>query len=134
MTRSSADRNRIHPQERFAPPEELIDLDAAAAQLAAEDSDIANGHRQIALCKHGPMTAALFTFQAGSHLDDHVVDGPVLIQVLTGRVTITTSDGVHDLPAGSLLRLAPGVRHDVKAAEDSRLLVTFCLEGPDSHT
>ncbi len=64
---------------------------------------------------------------------DHVVDGPVMIHALSGRAIIKTDDGEHDLSAGKLLRLAPGVKHDVTAKEPTRLLVTICLEGPGSH-
>ncbi len=128
------DNKRQHPQVRFAPAEEVIDLQHTAEQLAVEPSSMANGHHQIALFKHGPMTAALFIFEAGGTLADHVIDGSVLIQTLSGHVTIGTESSAHDLPAGRLLRLAPGVRHDVRAAQASRLLVTICIEGPSSHT
>lgn len=78
------------------------------------------------------MTLALYLFEAGSRLPDHVVDGVVLIQVLEGRLQVTTEQGTHDLPAGHVLRLSAGVRHDVAAAQPSRMLLTIALDGPDS--
>jgi len=133
MSTAPSDRKRTHPQDRFAASEEVIDLNTVADRLDHEEAYIATGHRQIALFKHGPMTAAMFTFEAGAELAGHVIDGPVMIQVLTGCVTIRTEAASHELPVGHLLRLAPGVRHDVQASEPSRLLLTICVEGPDSH-
>ncbi|MEX0886887.1 MAG: AraC family ligand binding domain-containing protein [Phycisphaeraceae bacterium] len=127
-----AGRLRTHPEERFASLEEELDLQAVADKLLAEPSG-QHGHKQVALFRHGPATLALYCFDAGGRLPDHVVDGPVIIHVLTGRLHVHTDAAEHNLPAAQLLRLAPGVRHDVIAEEPSQMLLTVCLEGPGSH-
>jgi hypothetical protein len=76
---------------------------------------------------------ALYLFESGSKLPNHVVDGPIILHVLDGEVAIRTSSSDYQLSAGQLLRLAPRVEHDISALQESRLLLTFCLEGPDSH-
>ena len=126
-------RVRSRPQERFAPAEEEVDLNTAAEWLWNEPSAGRHGHRQMALFRHGPMTLALYCFEAGSSLPDHVVDGPVAIQVLKGRLRVHTDTSEHDLAGGQVLRLAPGVKHDVEATERSEMLLTVCIEGPNSH-
>ena len=131
---SERTHRRTPPKERFSPNEDELDLDKAAEALAAEPAGGEHGHRQMTLFHHGPMTIALFVFEeSGARLPDHVVDGPVIIQSLAGRIRVNGADGHHELPAGRLLRLAPGVRHDVEALEPSRMLLTVCLEGPESH-
>lgn len=131
MTDQPSERLREHPERRFAPREAKFDLTEAVEKLRAEPSG-EHGHKQVALFKHGPETLALFLFEDGSKLPEHVVDGTVFIQVLSGRLTVRTSEAVHDLPRGSLLRLSPGVVHDVEAEGESQMLLTVCLEGPRS--
>lgn len=126
-------RVRPRPQERFAPAEHEVDLQAAADWLWQEPHAGQHGHRQMALFRHGPATVALYCFEAGSSLPDHVVDGSVLIHVLKGQLTVHTDSTAHKLSAGHLLRLAPGVKHDVEAEQASEMLLTVCIEGPNSH-
>ncbi|MFW6060736.1 MAG: cupin domain-containing protein [Phycisphaeraceae bacterium] len=130
---NSEPRVRPRPAERFAPAEDQVDLNEAVAQLWTEPNAGSHGHRQMALFHHGPATVALYCFEAGASLPDHVVDGSVTIHVLKGRLSVTTENGRRDLPAGHLLRLAPGVVHDVEASEQSEMLLTVCVEGPNSH-
>ena len=132
MNDQSPGRLRTPPEQRFAPPEELVDLPAAAHQLLAEPSG-QHGHKQMALFRHGQATLALYCFDAAGRLPDHVVDGPVIIHVLAGRLHVNTDHNTHTLAAGQILRLAPGVRHDVTADEPTQMLLTVCLQGPDSH-
>lgn len=134
MNRAEDGRVRTPPRERFATDEDRVDLETVAADLLAEPDSGQHGHRQMALFRHGPITLALFCFEsAGSRFPDHVVNGPVFIQVLKGRLFVHTDDVRHELVAGQLLRLSPNVRHDVVAAEPARMLLTICLEGPGSH-
>ena len=132
MTDQPAGRLRTPPEQRFASSEEAVNLADAAEKLLAEPSG-QHGHKQMALFRHGPATLALYCFDAGGRLPDHVVDGPVIIHALSGRLRVRTDQAEHALAAGQLLRLAPGVRHDVNADEPSQMLLTVCLEGPGSH-
>src|SRR5687767_11829796 len=120
-------RNRAHPNVRFAPPQHQIDLRAVARELAAA-GPARRGQRQRALYSYGRLTVALFTFEPGAGLPDHVAAGVVTINVLDGRLRVKCGDVGHDLPAGKLLVLAPGVRHDVLAEAQSTMLLQVYLE------
>lgn len=97
MSESQA-RPREPPEARFARPEDHFDLRAAARELTGEPESGQHGHRQKALIREGPLTLALYLFEAGSRLPNHVVDGVVLIHVLEGHLQVTTAAGTHDLP------------------------------------
>jgi quercetin dioxygenase-like cupin family protein len=121
-------RLREHPQQRFAAHEQFFDLQAAVEHLAAEEGMTADGHRQIALYRHGPMTVGLFIFERGGRLPDHSAEGVVMLQTLSGALEVKTAARTHALTPGQMLVLAPGVKHDVLAHQPSRMLMTVALE------
>jgi quercetin dioxygenase-like cupin family protein len=123
------ERIRQHPDERFHPPQLQIDLEKVAAALLSEPLPENRNHRQETLYRHGLVTVALFLFDRGATLPQHAAGGVVTVQVLQGRLKMIAEGKTHDLPAGSLLALAPGVQHDVLATEPTRMLLTVCLEG-----
>ncbi|ARP76117.1 cupin domain-containing protein [Bordetella genomosp. 6] len=64
-------------------------------------------------------------------LPSHAIDASAItIQCLEGAVMLTAQDTTQRMPAGTLVYLAPGVAHAVKALEDSTLLVTLMLARP----
>lgn len=128
-SRTFDDRMRKHPDQRFDPAQQRIDLNAAATDLAAEAAASPGRHRQKTLIRYGHTTVALFHFTAGSSMPEHLAKGTVTIHVLEGRMTVRAGDQTHDLPAGQILVLAPGVKHDLHANDESRLLLTVHLEG-----
>src|SRR5688572_14011210 len=97
----STGRTREHPDVRFAPPQHEIDVRAVARELA--QGPARRGQRQKALYHHGRLTVALFTFESGAGLPDHVAAGVVTINVLDGRLRVKAGDAEHDLSAGKLL-------------------------------
>jgi quercetin dioxygenase-like cupin family protein len=137
----ASDRTRVHPDTRFAPPAQEFDLDAVARELSRERGGAASpqGHRQKTLYRHGNSTLALFLFDAGGGMREHRASGTVFIQVLEGRLTVNAQGQRHELVAGRVLVMAPGVVHDVRAEEPARMLLTVCLQpaataaaGPDA--
>lgn len=121
-------RPRAHPEERFAPSRVPLDLTHEAASLRAETDDGQVRHRQKALYKDGGLTIALFVFPPGTGLPVHRAAGTVSMHVLHGRLNVTAGDEHHDLSAGQMLLLAPGVPHALTAESESELLVTVSLQ------
>lgn len=125
-------RLRQHPAERFAAPEHSIDLHQAITALRREPHKGISGHRQIALYRHGPVECFMFVFEQHGSLADHAVNsGPVAIQVIEGTLSIKTPDAKHEMNAGSLLLLAPGVVHSVIAEQPSSMLLTVYRDDPN---
>jgi len=128
MTEAGGERLRVHPKQRFAAEERQFDLNAVAEQLRQEQGQSTHGHRQMTLYRHGPTTVALFLFDRDAGLREHRTDGFVTIHCVHGKLVVHTPSAEHELPAGSLLTLAPKVPHDVLAEEESRMLLTVALE------
>jgi quercetin dioxygenase-like cupin family protein len=67
--------------------------------------------------------AVVIRLESGGEIGDHQVRERAVVQVVEGRVTIESSDGVAECPAGTLVVFEPGESHAVKAIDDSRLLL-----------
>jgi quercetin dioxygenase-like cupin family protein len=79
----------------------------------------------------------LISLAAGAHVPEHKVDGPITVQSVFGRVQVSafrfgseTSESPrvqqqYELGVGSLLSLKGGIPHDVRALEDSCILVSI---------
>jgi quercetin dioxygenase-like cupin family protein len=131
MGEASSEHLRRPPRERFAGSEHLFDLQRETDALRAEPGGARNGHRQITLFRRGGISIVLFDFEADGWLADHAADGYVTVHVLSGEIRMTTAEQEYEMPAGTLLVLEPGVRHDVRAIQPSRMLLTVRLEADD---
>ena len=123
-------RLRQHPDPRFAAPVHQFGLAAVAAKLKQEFNAGEAGRRQETLYKHGTTTVSLFVFGRLTRLPPHRAGGVVTIQVLDGHLQVTAEGKAHDLHAGNLLILAPGIEHDVVALHETRMLLTVNLQPP----
>ena len=65
----------------------------------------------------------LLALSAGKGLDDHESPGEATLQVLQGRVRLTTAEANWEGSAGDHL-VVPKVRHGLSALEDSVVLLT----------
>ena len=122
---SSTERLREHPEARLASPVQLVDLAETADRLRAEPHPSVAGHRQIAVFRHGPVTLVHFVFDPDGLLKEHRAEGVVIIQALAGRLLVQAQNKSHELEAGKLLALAPGVPHTVRALAPSEMVLTI---------
>ena len=65
----------------------------------------------------------LLALTAGNGLDEHESPGEATVQVLQGRVRLTTAEAGWEGSAGDHL-VVPRVRHGLSALEDSGILLT----------
>jgi quercetin dioxygenase-like cupin family protein len=124
----SDERLRTPPSERFAGRRHLVSLAGALAELRAEEHPPRDGHRQFALFHRAPVTQVLFAFEPGGRIQRHSAAGLVTIHVLEGRLSVEAEGADHDMGAGDVLVLDPGVPHDVRAPEAAAMLLTVHLE------
>ena len=123
------ERLREHPRERFAPAERLLSLDEQFDELVGEPHEPVDGHRQITVAHRKGLSLVLFHFEPDGHIPDHVVDGEVTLHVLSGHPEIETAEQTHRLEGGQMLILGPGVRHDVEALAETKMLMTVAVDG-----
>lgn len=120
-------RLRRAPSERFQGESHDFDLDAVARRLRGEEHPVRNGHRQITLFQREHTTHVVFAFDADGFLHEHTTPGLVTIHVHSGRLQVEEGGRTHDLTAGRLLVLDPGVPHSVRASSESVMLLTVHL-------
>ena len=101
-----------------------IDLAAAFRQLQYERRWSGN-RNAITLVKHRDFRLVLTALKAGAQLSRHNVRGTVLIQVLSGQIRVAILDAVLEASAGEVISLDANLAHEVKAVEDSALLITI---------
>ncbi|MDZ7779450.1 MAG: cupin domain-containing protein [Gemmatimonadota bacterium] len=118
------DRLRTAPLKRFEGPSHAFDLDAVAKQLRTEDHPVRHGHRQMTLFQRDHITHVVFVFDADGYLAEHSAPGLVTIHTHRGRIEVTERGEVHDLAEGQILVLDPKVPHEVRAREESVMLLT----------
>lgn len=67
----------------------------------------------------------LFAFDAGQGLTEHTSPYDGIVQVLSGRFTLTIGGTPVDAPAGTVVLMPANVPHAVDAPEASRMLLTM---------
>jgi len=103
---------------------ELYSLD----QLEEEVLETARSGSGVAgqtIVKQEGLSALIVAVRSGETLEEHSVDGPATIQTLQGAVEFRLPEEAVQLSEGDYLVLGAKRRHDVKANEDSILLITF---------
>jgi len=63
--------------------------------------------------------------RAGEEMGEHAVHERAVIEVVIGRIVMTSALGTVDCKSGTLITLEPGEHHAVRALADSRLLLVL---------
>lgn len=101
-----------------------VDVHGAVDEIQRE---LKSGHTARTLVKHGSVRIVLVALKAGATVPEHQTDGRVSIHAIRGHVRVRVGGIAFDLPAGRLLTLDPGERHDVQALDDSAVLLTIAM-------
>ena len=88
----------------------------AAAHDAHSAHTVYGGHQHT-------LRQTLIALTAGTSLDDHESPGEATLQVLHGRVRLTTRDTSWDCRSGDHL-IIPSTRHSLHALDDCVVLLT----------
>ncbi len=107
-----------------------FDLTAFDRELRAQDAYLREGHTARTLVRAADLRIVFVAMEAGAHIAEHRADDTASIHALSGHIRLRVSDETVDLPAGRLLVLEKGERHDVEAVEESAFLLTLGWKGP----
>lgn len=77
------------------------------------------------LVKEGPLRLVAFGFDAGQELTEHTSARPVVIQVISGVLTVVVGAERHVMTPRSWLFLPADEPHSVVAVEPARMLLTM---------
>jgi quercetin dioxygenase-like cupin family protein len=102
-----------------------FDLAATDREMREEAAYERNGHTARTLTLEPDMRIVLVAMKAASRIAEHQANATVSIHALSGQLRLHLEDRVVELPAGQLLVLEPGLRHDVEAVVESAFLLTL---------
>jgi quercetin dioxygenase-like cupin family protein len=117
------------PAERLAGPVLMFDLAAKLEQLRHEARWEHPDHHADTLVHEPNCRIVLVAMKPHGRLQDHHAAARISVQALEGRLRLHLPDQTVDLPAGHMLTLAPDIRHDVEALEESAFLLTIVWPG-----
>ncbi len=103
----------------------VFDLATADREMREEEAYVRDGHTGRTLTREPDLRIVLVVMKAGSRMAEHHADATASIQVLGGQLRLHIQDRTVDLPAGRLLVLERGLRHDVEAVGESAFLITL---------
>lgn len=66
-----------------------------------------------------------FAFDEDQELTEHTASVPALVQVRSGRLSVTVADDTIEMGAGSWLRMDAHLPHSLRALEPSVVLLTL---------
>jgi len=99
-------------------------------QLREEDSwSRGSGRSSRTLAKYPDFRIVLVLMKRGSEMKAHHADARISIQTLLGRVRLQLPNQDIELGIGELMCLESGIRHDVKALQESAFLITVSWPG-----
>lgn len=115
----------------LAGPVLAFDLGEQIDALRKEDSYRRSGRAGRTLAKSGRFRLVLTAMASGNEIGTHQADSPMTLQVVRGALHFRASGEQYALTAGQVLFFGPGEAHDIRATEDSALLLTLSAEGDD---
>lgn len=115
----------------LAGPLLTFDLDGQLRELKAEEAYTRSGRAGRTLAKSGRLRVILVAMQAGNAIGTHQADSPMTLQVVNGHIRYRANDGEHEMRSGELLFFGPGDAHDIRALEETALLITLSAVGDD---
>ena len=105
-------------------PYVFIDFDNFINQLKNEDAWEKNDRNGITVFKTDNVTTVLVCLHANAVFRKNVIDGIFTLQVIDGKVKVTTPDSEIDMQANQMIVFHHLIDHSVIARTDSVLLLT----------
>lgn len=100
-------------------------LDAQIAELRKDENFVRSGRVGRTLVKAGPLRLTLTLIAKDVDVGTHHATSPMTIQVLHGRLRYRVDDEEFEIGQGEVLFFGPGHAQDIRACEDTALLLTI---------
>jgi quercetin dioxygenase-like cupin family protein len=106
-------------------------LSEQLADVRGEEAYQRSGRAGRTLAKSGRLRVVLLAVADGMAIGTHQADSPMTLQVVQGALTFRSNGQEYTLTAGQVLFFGPGEAHDIRATEESALLLTVSATGDD---
>jgi quercetin dioxygenase-like cupin family protein len=107
-----------------------FDLAGQIADLRQDESYARSGRVGRTLVKAGPLRLTLTIIAEGVQIGTHHAASPMTLQPLEGGLRYRVGDDEFEIGRGDVLFFEPGHAQDIRALEDTALLLTITGEGP----
>ena len=105
-----------------------FDLSEQIGELRRDESYIRSGRT---LVKAGPLRLTLTVIAEGVEVGTHHAASPMTLQCLEGRLHYRVGDEESEIGQGEVLFFGPGHAQDIRALEDTALLLTITGSGSE---
>ncbi len=123
IKRNEATLNRPEGDRVLDAPYVFMDMDEFIKQLKDEEAWDKNDRNGITIFKTDNLSTVLTCLHKDAAIDDNSVDGLFQVQVLDGKLRVTTVDGDVEMKQGEMIVFHPNVLHSLKAMKKSTLLL-----------
>jgi quercetin dioxygenase-like cupin family protein len=104
-------------------PYVCMDFDGFVKQLKDEEAWEKRDRNGITMFKTDGLTTVLTCLHKDARIEENSVDGLFQVQVLDGKIRVTTDDGDADMREGEMVVFHPNVKHAIEALKKSTLLL-----------
>ena len=134
IKRNDATLNRPEGDRVLDAPYVFMDLEDYEKQIKDEEAWDKNDRNGITIFKTDNLTTVLTCLHKDASIEENSVDGLFQVQVLDGKVSISTVDGDAEMRQGEMMIFHPNVQHSIKALKKSTLLLQTITEGKAKQT
>ena len=108
-----------------------FDMDEQIAELRRDECYVRSGRVGRTLVKAGPLRITLTLIAEGVEVGTHHAASPMTLQALQGRLRYRVGDEEFEIGQGEVLFFGPGHTQDIRALEDTALLLTITGDEPE---
>lgn len=108
-----------------------FDLASQVAELRRDEGYLRSGRVGRTLVKAGSMRLTLTVVAEGVEIGTHHAVAPMTLQALAGRLRYRVDGEEFEIGEGEVLFFGPGHAQDIRALEDTALLLTISTDGSD---
>lgn len=108
-----------------------FDLAGQIADLRQDERYARSGRLGRTLVKAGPLRLTLTIIAEGVRIGTHHAASPMTLQPIEGSLRYRVGDDEFEIGRGEVLFFGPGHAQDIRALEDTALLLTITGDGPE---
>ena len=105
-----------------------FDLARQIAEMRADERYARSGRAGRTLVKEGRLSLTLTLIAEGVDVGTHHAVAPMTLQLLEGRLRYRVGDARFEITKGELLFFGPGHAQEIRALEDTALLLTILAD------